>query len=386
MSKKKHNKIKNLGAMLGKVHPGCVVCGGKDVPIENWDELVAEHKRGMPVIPPRIILLGEQGLNEPSPAEVAFEELARSGRLRVFMTTFFDWPSADGLGNAHEVAQALMLDLILAQRSEGWRWIMADVGTRYGHRSHSWLEYKGWVVDGACGMVKILPAGYYRADADARNVVERNAAEAKSEWQKSASDLGQLIAEQEAASRARVLDPNTGVVTEMPAEELAPGMVLGHGSGVGAVWVDPASLRVDMPIRQPPFAHETQERIQRIREALLEVDPNTPEEWDHIFRSELRPEREIFIYECAVEAYRRIVGGHEFTLEQKRDYYRALMVATLSDQKNFVHAFKPRVISQYEAICAAEMFRRVFQEKDGLEKCKQWPAPNVYGGATGTAT
>lgn len=96
-------------------------------------------------------------------------------------------------------------------------------------------------------------------------------------------------------------------------------------------------------------------------------------------------EREIFLHECIAEAYARMVQGHDLTRGQKVDYYHALLAATLSDRQNFSHVFQPRVISRQEAISAADMFHRVFRERGGPEKCKQWPAPKGDNGTTGTA-
>ncbi len=89
--------------------------------------------------------------------------------------------SPDGLGDCHEVAQALMADLLMAHEAAGWSWV---TGTQLDGRDHSWLEFDGWAVDASHwtlsktgGGVLVMDADLFRAAYRAASVAVLSAAE-----------------------------------------------------------------------------------------------------------------------------------------------------------------------------------------------------------------
>lgn len=367
---------RELGTMLAKLLDGCVLKGGREIAIKDYEQLRAQFNEGAPVLPPRMYMLDEKGPGTGSPAETVFEKMARDGRLRIFMQTFFKWPEDDGLGNAHEVAEALMLDLILARASEGWRWVMADVERDWGRDRHSWLEYKGWSVNAAYGQVKIWPAWYYRAISDARKFTIRDAAQVRADWRKSNTRIDGAIEAALSRPPVRIYDFATKKITEIPLSELPPGLVSAQVDGVeGLVWIDPVHLEPNTQYFHPPFPPAVRREIGRIAEALQEVVPMSQQEWEDGIRRDRNAKKQIFLFTCIAEAYRRMTDKSALTQVQKMDYYQAITSAARSgDSELFMATFRATAISQYEALAAAEMYGRVIREKDGLAKLETWEA------------
>lgn len=364
----------DLGTMLAKVFDACVIRGGKDITITDDKQLLAEYKKGMPVMPRRIFMLDENGPDKPSPAEAVFERLARDGRLRLFMKAFFLWPSKDGLGNAHEVAEALMTDLILAGQSDGWHWVMADVKRAKGTDSHSWLEYKGWALDAACGQVLIWKAWYYRAIRQPRKFSIRDAAQIRADWRKQGHGLDEALEKALASRRLlRVYDFATKKITEIAASELPPGMMPAQVAGVeGPVWVDQTQIKPGTHYYHPPFTCEIRREIEHIATALKDVYPLSLQQWEDGFRRDQCAEKELFQFNCIAEAYVRMTTGTKLTQAQKKEYFRAMVITSASDRDSFTASFRAVAISMSEALAAAEMYQRVFHEMDGPAKVKQW--------------
>jgi hypothetical protein len=107
----------------------------------------------------------------PCAAAGVLRELLAAGRLPRFAKVF-GAPSPDGLGDCHEVAAALMADLVHARRAEGWVLCTAAVHPAWWpHVSeHCWLEHDGFAVDAANGKCVVTDATLYRA-ASMMNVV-----------------------------------------------------------------------------------------------------------------------------------------------------------------------------------------------------------------------
>jgi hypothetical protein len=94
-------------------------------------------------------------------------------------------PSHDGLGDCHEVASALMTDLIVAGRSAGWCWC-TGVSPAHGESGHSWLECEGWAVDTSNGAerggtVLCSDVGWYRGHQQFTDVTVRDG-QATRDW------------------------------------------------------------------------------------------------------------------------------------------------------------------------------------------------------------
>lgn len=99
-----------------------------------------------------------------------------------------------------------------------------------------------------------------------------------------------------AMDKVRVYDFHTQKVSEIPAAELAPGMVEAEVKGVGRVWVSSANGQPSDKRREnlPP---ELMERVRKIKTDLDQVYPKTIEFWEDGFCRDMHPEKEIAIWE-----------------------------------------------------------------------------------------
>jgi len=276
---------------------------------------------------------------------------------------------------AYEMSAALMLDLILAHRSEGWRLVRADERTESGYASCSWLEYEQSAVSGGGGLVKIWPAWYYRAISDARNVTEQDAAQVQDDWRKHNHPFYHLLNEGRVASRVRLLDSTTRAVTEIPVEELAPGTVRVQMAGIKEpVWVDGTKLRPSDRYFHPPFPPEKRRVIAKIADALREVHPISLDEWEDGFRRDLLADQQIFNFTCIADAYQQVAERGDLSLPKKVEYYNTIVLASTCGLEELLQVMRPQLISRGEALAAAGTYWRVFNERGGAEKAKQWAA------------
>lgn len=150
--------------------------GQRFVPTANAASAEVGAGGGSAVRPLRFMVMRDD--NEPSgpctPCET-LERLAAVGGLPHFLKAF-GAPSHEGLGDCHEVTLALMTDLVVAHRSDGWSLVQGtvDFGTDKG-ADHSWLEYDGWALDVANGKILAIPTARFYTMIAARNVTARNA-------------------------------------------------------------------------------------------------------------------------------------------------------------------------------------------------------------------
>ena len=141
----------------------------------------------------------------------------------------------------------------------------------------------------------------------------------------------------------RVYDSETRQVTNMPARELAPGMILARVEGVeGEVWVESSRLRL-APHQHPPFAGERLARVRRLQQSLCEVDPRTAEEWEDGFRRDGHPDRELDIWEHIVRVYQHFTAGRSgLSLKVKKRVFGEAVLCSMSDRPDTVVHSCPR--------------------------------------------
>lgn len=135
------------------------------------------------------LLRDEQMPDRPcAPGDVMIE-LANSGKLPNFQREF-GAPRPDGLGDCHDVTLALMVDLIAAERADGWSWVQGSIVTGHGERfDHSWLEHDGWAVDVANGKVLVMRSSRYDEMTKAEQKTVRDAVQT-SAWMTSSNRKG----------------------------------------------------------------------------------------------------------------------------------------------------------------------------------------------------
>ena len=153
----------------------------------------------------------------------------------------------------------------------------------------------------------------------------------------------------EKRERVRVFDPDTKVVTMIPASELAPGMVRTRMSGQeGEFWVDASKLKPGA-YRHPPFSEEVRGILGNIEETLREVYPLTLEQWEDGFRRDANAEREIAFWLHLSQVYSQTVGERPFSLKYKQDIFRVLVSCLNNPKDKVLTVVALQVMSRQEA-------------------------------------
>jgi len=341
------------------------------------------YRAGDPVLPQPIFMADPEDPSRQCEAWEILYGLMAEGKMPRFLNMFFDWPPEDGLGNAHEVSLFLMADLISAHQANEWRLVRAVI-RRPSQKpdEHSWREHRGWAVDASNGRLMITPANWYRQISRARKVVERDADETRSFIRKQGlTELDELIEQNLCRHQVRIYDFNTRKATEIPADELTPGMLPARIEGVGRVWVDPTQIKSSTTdYFHPPFPPETRGKIERIAHALREVHPQTVAQWEDGFRRDMHAEWQVFLFACTAEAYTRLTEGRDLSHLQKADLYRAVLHAQgCTTHEEFMQTVHLQVITKHEALRAAETFNTVFRKNNGPDEYRRL-CPDLVSG------
>jgi hypothetical protein len=125
----------------------------------------------------------------------------------------------------------------------------------------------------------------------------------------------------------RMHDLETGTVVTVPKRELRPGMIRARfvekGDQLGEiVWLDPTTLNTDSAFKHDPFPAEIREILEEIRIALHDVFPMTLEEWEHGFRCDAHPTREIRLWLHAARVFKHFTDGWDY--DQKVHMFQVL--------------------------------------------------------------
>lgn len=143
-----------------------------------------------------------------------------------------------------------------------------------------------------------------------------------------AVDKGGNVVASNKLEMVRVLNPETNEFYEMPATELAPGMVRVNIEGRGEAYIDSRLIKSsDTPIH-PPLNADLREKIKQIEAALREVRPIGFEEWEYGFRFDRVPEDEINIWLHIAETYQLATDGLELSLAEKKEYFDVALACT----------------------------------------------------------
>ena len=117
----------------------------------------------------------------------------------------------------------------------------------------------------------------------------------------------------------------------MPARVLNQDMVRGRMQETGEeVWVESAQLANPRELRHPPFPAGVRAKVSQILDTFKEVHPLTLAEWEDGFRHDMHPEREIAIWLHLRECYLHFTGGRPLTLDQKRDIFEVIVLASFN--------------------------------------------------------
>jgi CheY-like chemotaxis protein len=122
----------------------------------------------------------------------------------------------------------------------------------------------------------------------------------------------------------RVYDFKSKGLIPIPASELAPGMVRATVGGIeGEFWIDPAQLASDI-VLHPPLPPELRDHLVRLQAVFHAVFPRTLAAWEHGFRCDRDPEREIALWLRMAEAFEHFTASRELTSQEQQDLFAVI--------------------------------------------------------------
>jgi hypothetical protein len=154
-----------------------------------------------------------------------------------------------------------------------------------------------------------------------------------------------IMSERELAvtsEKVRVYDLETRRVTEIPACELAPDMILmtvrggaPDGTDLNGVWVSRRQFAA-LPFRgyqHPPLTEEKRQLMRRLSEAFDGVYTQTPEEWEDGFRHDENIDDQIGMWCRAADVFLRFAGPTA-RLEVRKDVFNVVFACMHGDRRN----------------------------------------------------
>ena len=180
----------------------------------------------------------------------------------------------------------------------------------------------------------------------------------------------------------KVLDPNTNEVTEIPAAELAPGMMFADVPGVGSFWIDSSKVQQGRTYYHPPFDEKLRQLIkERIMVPLQEVFPHkTLDVWEDGFRRDMHHESEIVVLAKLAKSYSQFVHTRRLTYPQRVEAYNLMLQRTkVPNEAMLWQTFQLEDLSKSQAQKAIAILMRNFSPK----KAGEWDAGRSGFGKTG---
>lgn len=149
-------------------------------------------------------------------------------------------------------------------------------------------------------------------------------------------------------NNVRVYDLETKIITEIPADELASGMVRARVEGiVGEVWIDAEQVRSNQPKHE--FDDEFMDLFREIKAGLDEVYPLSIEEWADGFSRDSNPEQEIAVWLTIAQLYREFVTPRSLSLSGKKDVFGILLSVVNNGHENALQCVPLKTLTKAEA-------------------------------------
>lgn len=164
-------------------------------------------------------------------------------------------------------------------------------------------------------------------------------------------------------------DNETKTITQIPAAELAPGTLHANVEGIGCVWIDRKKVKINTCPFHPPFPTRVRELLRQIKASLDEVWPRTLEDWEHGFRCELNPDKEIAFFLLIAALYKRCTVGKQLSRLKKDDYFHVLVRCIDTGGQHVLEVVELYAITRKEAEKAIHMYRESLGEGGLAHKC-----------------
>ena len=126
--------------------------------------------------------------------------------------------------------------------------------------------------------------------------------------------------------KVRVFDAATKTVAEIPLSELSDNVIRVHMEGRdGAVYMDPAALKLSPPNRSREDFAGVESTVEEIRATFAEHIPDTVEEWIYKFRGDMCAEKEIVAWLMMARCYRATADGKALDKAARKEVFDLLV-------------------------------------------------------------
>lgn len=136
----------------------------------------------------------------------------------------------------------------------------------------------------------------------------------------------------------KLVNPATGITQVLPVAELAPNVIAATGPDGQPVFVPSEQIKANTRPIHPPFPEDARKVVQRIQSALADVDSSTVEEWEHTFRCDCDPDREIRVWLWIADMYSELVSEQQCSVARRRDFHRLCLRWTMCNDLEAVLA------------------------------------------------
>lgn len=170
-------------------------------------------------------------------------------------------------------------------------------------------------------------------------------------------------------NKVRLYEFGSGIITTIPATELASGFVRARVQGVeGEVYVnaEEAARRLPTHHRHPPFPPEYRDIFEELSETFRDVYRKTPEEWEDGFRYDTNPDGQIWLWLAMATAFRTLTETKHLSNDRKKDYFDIVLSVFNNGPDVALETVELRATSKGEA---GRIVRRIVDDCPRIGGC-----------------
>ena len=112
--------------------------------------------------------------------------------------------------------------------------------------------------------------------------------------------------------------------------------------------IDPAPLHPE-PIKHQKLSPKQMERIDKLREALAEVERSSIEKWVDNFKRDANPDKELAVWEKIAAGYMRYCARKPLSREAKQDVFQLLLLRSMASEREVLNHIKLKTLTVEEA-------------------------------------
>jgi hypothetical protein len=103
------------------------------------------------------------------------------------------------------------------------------------------------------------------------------------------------------------------------------------------------------PIRHQSLNTGQMERINKLRDALAEVERSPIEKWVDNFKRDANPDKELAVWERIAAGYTRYCSRKRLSKEAKEDVFQLLLLRSMASEKEVLNHIKLKTLTVDEA-------------------------------------